>query len=89
MKTFLRNLITLNRRDLIGLACWLLVSIFVGLLAFPVMTGREIYQYKRYHLAKFEWEDIVRYTLVIFMGSIAHYLFFAHVLKMNHITMLY
>lgn len=81
MKTFIRNLITLNRRDLIGLACWLLVSIFVGPLALPVMIGREIYQYRHYHLAKFEWEDIVRYTLVILLGSIAHYFIFAYILK--------
>ena len=88
MKTFLRTLITLNRRDLIGLACWLLVSIFVGLLALPVMVGREIYQYRHYHLEKFEWEDIVRYTLVILLGSIAHYFVFAYILKMNHIVVL-
>lgn len=88
MKTFLRTLITLNRRDLIGLACWLLVSIFVGLMALPVMIGREIYQYKHYHLSKFEWEDIVRYTLVILLGSIANYFIFAYVLKTNHIIML-
>ena len=81
MKTFLRNLITLNRRDLIGLACWLLVSILVGLLALPVMVGREIYQYKHYHLAKFEWEDIVRYTLVIILGSIINSIVFAYILK--------
>ena len=74
MKTFLRNLITLNKRDLIGLACWLLVSIFVGLLALPVMVGREIYQYKHYHLSRFEWEDIVRYSVVIVLGSIINYL---------------
>lgn len=81
MKTFLRNLITLNRRDLIGLACWLFVSIFVGPLAFPVMICREVYQYKHYHLAKFEWEDIVRYTLVIILGSIINYFIFAYILK--------
>ena len=74
MKTFLRNLITLNKRDLIGLACWLLISILIGLLALPVMVGREIYQYKHYHLAKFEWEDIVRYSVVILLGSIINYL---------------
>ena len=81
MKTFLRNLITINKRDLIGLACWLLVSIFVGPLAFPVMIGREIYQYKHYHLEKFEWEDVVRYTLVILLGSIINYFIFAYVFK--------
>lgn len=76
MKTFLRNLITLNKRDLIGLACWLLISILIGLLALPVMVGREIYQYKHYHLAKFEWEDIVRYSVVIVLGSIINYFIF-------------
>lgn len=88
MNTFLRNLITLNKRDWIGLACWLLVSIFVGPLALPVMICREVYQYKHYHLAKFEWEDIVRYTLVILLGSIINSLFFAYVLQMNHIVAL-
>lgn len=70
----LRRLFTLNKRDWIGLACWLLISILVGLLALPVMVGREIYQYKHYHLAKFEWEDIVRYSVVILLGSIINYL---------------
>ena len=88
MKKFIQNLITLNRRDLIGLACWLFVSILVGLFSLPVMIGREIYQYKHYHLAKFEWEDIVRYTLVILLGSIINYLIFAYILKMNHIVVL-
>ena len=81
MKSFIRTLITLNRRDLIGLACWLLVSILLGLLALPVMIGREIYQYRHYHLAKFEWEDIVRYTLVILFGSIINSIVFAYILK--------
>ena len=70
----LKRLFTLNRRDWIGLACWLLVSILIGLLALPVMVGREIYQYKHYHLARFEWEDVVRYSLVIILGSIINYL---------------
>ena len=88
MKSFIRTLITLNRRDLIGLACWLLVSILLGPLAFPVMIGREIYQGRHYHLEKFEWEDIVRYTIVIILGSIINSFFFAYVLKMNHIVVL-
>lgn len=81
MKKFFRTLITINKRDLIGLACWLLVSIFVGLLALPVMIVREIYQYRHYHLSRFEWEDIVRYTLVIILGSIINSFVFAYVLK--------
>lgn len=88
MKTFLRTLITLNRRDLIGLACWLAVSLLTGILALPVMTVREIYQYRHYHLQRFEWEDIVRYTLVILLGSIAHYLVLAYILQANHIVTL-
>lgn len=70
----MKDLLKLNKRDWIGLACWLLVSVLIGLLAFPVMVGREIYQYKHYHLTKFEWEDVVRYSLVIILGSIINYL---------------
>ena len=72
----LKRLFTLNKRDWIGLACWLLVSILVGLLALPVMICREVYQYKHYHLAKFEWEDVARYSLVIILGSIINYFVF-------------
>lgn len=70
----MRNILKVNKRDWIGLACWLLISILIGLLALPVMVGREIYQYKHYHLAKLEWEDIVRYSVVIVLGSIINYL---------------
>ena len=70
----LKRLFTLNKRDWIGLACWLLVSILIGLIALPVMVGREIYQYKHYHLARFEWEDVVRYSIIIILGSIINYL---------------
>lgn len=72
----LKRLFTLNNRDWIGLACWMLVSILIGLLALPVMVGREIYQYKHYHLEKSEWEDIVRYSVVILLGSIINYFVF-------------
>lgn len=65
-----KKLLTFNKRDWIGLACWLLISILIGLLALPIMVGREIYQYKHYHLARFEWEDIVRYSFVIIVGSV-------------------
>lgn len=70
----MKNIFKLNKRDWIGLACWLLVSILVGLLALPVMIGREVYQYKHYHLSRFEWEDVVRYSLVIAIGSVIHFL---------------
>ena len=72
----MKNVLKLNKRDWIGLACWLLVSILIGLIALPVMVVREIYQYKHYHLAKFEWEDVARYSLVIILGSIINYFVF-------------
>lgn len=56
----MKNVLKLNKRDWIGLACWLLVSILIGLLALPIMIGREVRQYKHYRLSKFEWEDIPR-----------------------------
>ena len=70
----MKNVLKLNKRDWIGLACWLLVSILVGLLALPIMVCREIYQYKYYHLKKFEWEDVIRYSVIIILGSIINYL---------------
>lgn len=70
----MKDLFKLNKRDWIGLACWLIVSILIGLLALLVMIGREIYQYKHYKLAKFEWEDVVRYSIIITLGSIINYL---------------
>ena len=69
----MKNLFKLNKRDWIGLACWLLISMWIGLLALPIMIGREIYQYKHYNLTKFECEYVVRYSLVIILGSIINY----------------
>lgn len=70
----MKNVLKLNKRDWIGLACWILISMLIGLLALPIMVGREIYQYKHYHLEKFEWEDVVRYSIIIILGSIINYL---------------
>ena len=70
----MKDLFKLNKRDWIGLACWMLVSILVGLLAFPIMVAREYYQYKHYKLERFEWEDVVRYSIIIILGSIINYL---------------
>lgn len=72
----MKNIFKLNKRDYIGLACWLLVSILVGLLSLPIMVVREYYQYKHYHLAKFECEDVVRYSVVIVLGSIINFFIF-------------
>lgn len=72
----MRNILKLNKRDLVGLICWLIISTLIGLFALPIMVAREYYQYKYYHLAKFEWEDVVRYSVVIILGSIINYSIF-------------
>ena len=69
----LKRLFTLNRRDCIGLACWFLLSVLIGIIALPLMIWREVYQYDKYQLPRFEWEDVVRYSLVIILGSVVNY----------------
>ena len=74
MREFFKNLFTVNKRDEIGFICWFLTSVLIGWIALPVMVGREVYQYKHYKLTRFEWEDVVRYGIVIVFGSLArHY----------------
>ena len=69
----LKRLFTLNKRDWIGLACWLLLSVLIGIIALPLMIWREVDQYDKYQLPRFEWEDVVRYSLVIIIGSVVNY----------------
>lgn len=69
----LKRLFTLNRRDCIGFACWFLLSVLIGIIALPLMIWREVYQYDKYQLPRFEWEDVVRYSLVIILGSVVNY----------------
>ncbi len=70
----LKRLFTLNRRDWIGLVCWFLLSVLIGIIALPLMIWREFYQYDKYQLPRFEWEDVVRYSFVIILGSVVNYL---------------
>lgn len=60
-----------NRQGTIG---WFLASVFVGVLALPVMVLREVYQWKRYKLPSIEWDDICRYGFTIIVGSMLHLL---------------
>ena len=69
----LKRLFTLNKRDWIGLACWFLLSVLIGIIALPLMIWREVYQYDKYQLPRFEWEDVVRSSLVIIIGSVVNY----------------
>ena len=69
----LKRLFTLNKRDWIGLACWFLVSVLIGIVAILLMIWREVDQYDKYQLPRFEWEDVVRYSPVIIIGSVVNY----------------
>lgn len=60
-----------NRQGAIG---WFIASIFVGVLALPVMVLREVYQWLRYKLPSIEWDDICRYGFAIVIGSMLHVL---------------
>lgn len=74
MRNFLKRLATFNIRDLHGLIGWFIAGMIIGLFALPIMVVREYYQYKHYHLTKFECEDIVRYSFVIAIGYVVHIL---------------
>ena len=69
----MRNILKLNKRDWIGLACWFLLSVLIGIIALPLMIWREVYQYDKYQLPRFECEDVVRYSPVIIIGSVVNY----------------
>ena len=69
----MKDLFKLNKRDWIGLVCWFLLSVLIGIIAIPLMIWREVYQYYKYQLLRFEWEDVVRYSLVIIIGSVVNY----------------
>jgi hypothetical protein len=45
-----------------------MVALVIGWVAYTIMIAREIYQFFRYRLERFEWEDVVRYSLVITLG---------------------
>lgn len=63
-----------NKRNRQGAIGWFIASIFVGVLALPVMVLREAYQWKRYKLPGIEWDDICRYGSTIVIGSMLHVL---------------
>ena len=69
----MKDLFKLNKRDWIGLVCWFLLSVLIGIIVLPLMIWREVYQYYKYQLSNFEWEDVVRYSLVFIIGSVVNY----------------
>lgn len=58
----------INSRDILGLCLWFMVALVIGWVAYTIMIAREIYQFFRYRFERFEWEDVVRYSLVITLG---------------------
>ena len=76
----MRKLATFNKRDLYGLIGWFILSLLFNALTLPMMIIREIYQYKHYHLNHFEWEDVIRYSLVIILGSVIGFLIISHII---------
>ena len=58
----------INSRDILGLCLWFMVALVTGWVAYTIMISREIYQFFRYRLERFEFEDVVRYSLVITLG---------------------
>lgn len=57
-----------NSRDILGLCLWFMTALVIGWVAYTIMIAREIYQFFLYHLERFEFEDVVRYSLVITLG---------------------
>lgn len=62
--------LNINSRDILGLCLWFMVALVIGWVAYTLMIAREIYQSFRYRLERFEWEDVVRYSVVITLGWI-------------------
>ena len=58
----------INSRDILGLCLWFMVALVTGWVAYTIMIASEIYQFFRYRLERIEWEDVVRYSLVITLG---------------------
>ena len=69
-------LLSVNERDICGMVLFLFLSLLASamcgwkgvLFLLAVMILREVWQYKVYHLPFFEWEDVVRYSLIILLG---------------------
>ena len=72
-------LLSINERDVCGMILWLFLSLLVSaicgwngvLFLLVMMVAREVWQYKMYHMPCFEWEDVVRYSLVILIGAVS------------------
>ncbi len=62
-----------EKRNILGICGYFLLSMLTGFFAEVVMIPREIYQYRHCKLSRFEWDDVFRYTVVILLGTGIHY----------------
>ena len=69
MKELWKHLKDFDDRDWLGMLGWMIVAFLIKWIALPLMIGREIYQYKHYKLSRFEWEDVIRYGIMIIFVS--------------------
>lgn len=58
-----------KKRNLLGFCGWFLVALVINMLAMVPMVAREYEQKKRLGLQEVEWDDVMRYTLAIVLGS--------------------
>lgn len=65
MKEFWNRLKDFDDKDWLGMLGWLVMALLVKWFALLLMFGREFYLYKRYNLSRFEWENVIRYGIMI------------------------
>ena len=71
----------MNRRDRIGIAAWVAVSILVGMLpAWVMMAAREFWQHVTYDIPV-EDDDIDRYSIAILLGGCVHWAIIYYILR--------
>lgn len=58
-----------KKRNLIGILGWFMVSLIMNVLAMIPMVLRECKQKEELGLSEIEWDDILRYTITILLGS--------------------
>ena len=79
LRIIFESLLSINERDVCGMILWLFLSLLVSdafgwkgvLFLLVMMVAREVWQYKMYYMPCFEWEDVVRYSLVILIGAVS------------------
>ena len=79
LRIIFESLLSINERDVCGMILWLFLSLIVSavfgwkgvLFLIVMMAASELRQYNMYHMPCFEWEDVVRYPLVILIGAVS------------------